>query len=190
MSLQWGGAQDVKGQAGGGAGAGPEGWREQLAPGLGGKSVVASEWSGTGEGVHLWRRGAEEGRGRTDTYLRMDRETFCFQGLSLRMPMPKPERKNSSPVVTRSHFCEASNSSTAESQMKACSLLPAEAGSRGPWSCRPGRPTPAPSGVPGPDALLPGGGRPPPPRTCPAPPGWPPAPHLSLTAWMASAALS
>lgn len=39
------------------------------------------------------------------------------------MPMPKPERKNSSPVVTRSHFCEASNSSTAESQMKACSLL-------------------------------------------------------------------
>lgn len=53
----------------------------------------------------------------------MARDTFCFQGLSLRMPMPKPERKNSSPVVTRSHFCEASNSSTAESQMKACSLL-------------------------------------------------------------------
>lgn len=57
------------------------------------------------------------------TDLRMARDTFCFQGLSLRMPMPKPERKNSSPVVTRSHFCEASNSSTAESQMKACSLL-------------------------------------------------------------------
>lgn len=55
--------------------------------------------------------------------LRIARDTFCFQGLSLRMPMPKPERKNSSPVVTRSHFCEASNSSTAESQMKACSLL-------------------------------------------------------------------
>lgn len=48
--------------------------------------------------------------------------------------MPKPERKNSSPVVTRSHFCEASNSSTAESQMKACSLLwggREEAGGRG-----------------------------------------------------------
>ncbi len=57
------------------------------------------------------------------TDLRIARDTFCFQGLSLRMPMPKPERKNSSPVVTRSHFCEASNSSTAESQMKACSLL-------------------------------------------------------------------
>ena len=57
------------------------------------------------------------------TDLRMARDTFCFQGLSFRMPMPKPERKNSSPVVTRSHFCEASNSSTAESQMKACSLL-------------------------------------------------------------------
>lgn len=65
------------------------------------------------------------------THLRMDRETFCFQGLSLRMPMPKPERKNSSPVVTRSHFCEASNSSTAESQMKACSLLQAGAGVTG-----------------------------------------------------------
>lgn len=62
------------------------------------------------------------------TDLRMARDTFCFQGLSLRMPMPKPERKNSSPVVTRSHFCEASNSSTAESQMKACSLLLAEGG--------------------------------------------------------------
>lgn len=46
------------------------------------------------------------------------------------MPMPKPERKNSSPVVTRSHFCEASNSSTAESQIKACSLLPAGAESK------------------------------------------------------------
>lgn len=57
------------------------------------------------------------------TDLRMARETFCFQGLSFRMPMPKPERKKSSPVVTRSHFCEASNSSTAESQMKAWSLL-------------------------------------------------------------------
>lgn len=67
--------------------------------------------------------GLLEGGGVGPTHLRMDRETFCFQGLSLRMPMPKPERKNSSPVVTRSHFCEASNSSTAESQMKACSLL-------------------------------------------------------------------
>lgn len=57
------------------------------------------------------------------TDLRMARETFCFQGLSLRMPIPKPERKKSSPVVTRSHFWEASNSSTAESQMKAWSLL-------------------------------------------------------------------
>lgn len=57
------------------------------------------------------------------TDLRMARETFCFQGLSLRMPMPKPERKKSSPVVTKSHFCEASNSSTAESQMNAWSLL-------------------------------------------------------------------
>lgn len=66
------------------------------------------------------------------THLSMDRETFCFQGLSLRMPMPKPERKNSSPVVTRSHFCEASNSSTAESQMKAWSLLPVESGSKEP----------------------------------------------------------
>lgn len=56
-------------------------------------------------------------------HLRMDRETFCFQGLSFRMPMPKPERKNSSPVVTKSHFCDASNSRTAESQMNACSLL-------------------------------------------------------------------
>lgn len=61
----------------------------------------------------------------------MARDTFCFQGLSLRMPMPKPERKNSSPVVTRSHFCEASNSSTAESQMKACSLLWGEGGGGG-----------------------------------------------------------
>lgn len=57
------------------------------------------------------------------TDLRMARETFCFQGLSLRIPMPKPERKNNSPVVTRSHFCDASNSSTAESQMNAWSLL-------------------------------------------------------------------
>lgn len=53
----------------------------------------------------------------------MARETFCFHGLSLRIPIPKPERKKSSPVVTRSHFWEASNSSTAESQMKAWSLL-------------------------------------------------------------------
>lgn len=53
----------------------------------------------------------------------MASETFCFHGLSLRIPIPKPERKKSSPVVTRSHFCEASNSSTAESQMKAWSLL-------------------------------------------------------------------
>lgn len=67
------------------------------------------------------------GRGRAQAlmsaYLRMARDTFCFQGLSLRMPMPNPERKNNSPVVTRSHFCEASNSSTAESQIKAWSLL-------------------------------------------------------------------
>lgn len=70
------------------------------------------------------------------THLSMDRETFCFQGLSLRMPMPKPERKNSSPVVTRSHFCEASNSSTAESQIKACSLLPAGAESKEPRVAR------------------------------------------------------
>lgn len=60
--------------------------------------------------------------------MRMARETFCFQGLSLRIPIPKPERKKSSPVVTRSHFWEASNSSTAESQMKAWSLLHTEAG--------------------------------------------------------------
>lgn len=65
------------------------------------------------------RKVQDRGRRGRPTHLRMDRETFCFQGLSLRMPMPKPERKNSSPVVTRSHFCEASNSSTAESQMKA-----------------------------------------------------------------------
>lgn len=72
------------------------------------------------------------------THLSMDRETFCFQGLSLRMPIPKPERKNSSPVVTRSHFCEASNSSTAESQMKAWSLLPAEVESKEPHgACSP-----------------------------------------------------
>lgn len=74
-------------------------------------------------GVRLWWTPLGEGRRAVGageaTHLRMDRETFCFQGLSLRMPMPKPERKNSSPVVTRSHFCEASNSSTAESQMKA-----------------------------------------------------------------------
>ena len=57
------------------------------------------------------------------TDLRMASETFCFHGLSLRIPIPKPERKKSSPVVTRSHFCEASNSSTAESQMNAWSLL-------------------------------------------------------------------
>lgn len=62
------------------------------------------------------------------TDLRMARETFCFQGLSLRIPIPKPERKKSSPVVTRSHFWEASNSSTAESQMKAWSLLDTERG--------------------------------------------------------------
>lgn len=67
------------------------------------------------------------------------------KGLSLRIPMPKPERKNSSPVVTRSHFCEASNSSTAESQMKACSLLQAGTGS----------PQPAPSGDPRPARLHP-----------------------------------
>lgn len=79
------------------------------------------------------------------THLSMDRETFCFQGLSLRMPMPKPERKNSSPVVTRSHFCEASNSSTAESQMKAWSLLPAEAESKEP--CGACSPHPAHTGV-------------------------------------------
>lgn len=59
----------------------------------------------------------------------------------MRMPMPKPERKNSSPVVTRSHFCEASNSSTAESQMKACSLLRAGAGHGSP--AQPGCPPPA-----------------------------------------------
>lgn len=90
---------------------------------------------GAGRGVPreglAGRGGAERGRVRP-AHLRMDRETFCFQGLSLRMPMPKPERKKSSPVVTRSHFCEASNSSTAESQMKACSLLRARAGSRRP----------------------------------------------------------
>lgn len=56
-------------------------------------------------------------------YLRMASETFCFHGLSLRIPIPNPERKNSSPVVTRSHFCEASNSNTAESQINAWSLL-------------------------------------------------------------------
>lgn len=61
----------------------------------------------------------------------MARETFCFHGLSLRIPIPKPERKKSSPVVTRSHFWEASNSSTAESQMKAWSLLDTEKGQRG-----------------------------------------------------------
>lgn len=55
--------------------------------------------------------------------LRMARETFCFQGLSFLIPIPKPERKKSSPVVTRSHFWDASNSRTAESQMKACSRL-------------------------------------------------------------------
>lgn len=59
-------------------------------------------------------------------YLRIARETFCFQGLSFRIPIPKPERKKSSPVVTRSHFCDASNSNTALSQMKACSLLQEE----------------------------------------------------------------
>lgn len=81
-----------------------------------------------------------EGPSTGQTHLSMDRETFCFQGLSLRMPMPKPERKNSSPVVTRSHFCDASNSSTAESQMKAWSLLPAEVESKEPcvaWSPHP-----------------------------------------------------
>ncbi|CAD7667757.1 unnamed protein product [Nyctereutes procyonoides] len=64
-------------------------------------------------------------------------KTFCFHGLSLRMPMPKPERKNSSPVVTRSHFCEASNSSTADYASPCvgtwCSAPPA-AGSRCPLS--------------------------------------------------------
>lgn len=69
------------------------------------------------------KKGHTSNAASAGTDLRMARDTFCFQGLSLRMPMPKPERKNSSPVVTRSHFCEASNSSTAESQMKACSLL-------------------------------------------------------------------
>lgn len=125
------------------------------------------------------------------THLSMDRETFCFQGLSLRMPMPKPERKNSSPVVTRSHFCEASNSSTAESQMKAWSLLPAEAESEEP--CRACSPHPAHTagdslhlsflGVGAPLCL---------PFTVPPPAraalGLPA--HLSRTAWMASAALS
>lgn len=71
------------------------------------------------------------------TDLRMARETFCFQGLSLRIPMPKPERKKSSPVVTRSHFWEASNSSTAESQMKAWSLLDTQMG----WKGQAGRPS-------------------------------------------------
>lgn len=56
-------------------------------------------------------------------YLRIARETFCFHGLSFLIPIPNPERKKSSPVVTRSHFCEASNSNTALSQMKAWSLL-------------------------------------------------------------------
>lgn len=59
-------------------------------------------------------------------YLRMARETFCFHGLSFLIPIPKPERKKSSPVVTRSHFCDASNSNTALSQMKAWSLLRGE----------------------------------------------------------------
>lgn len=71
------------------------------------------------------------------TDLRMARETFCFQGLSLRIPIPKPERKKSSPVVTRSHFWEASNSSTAESQMKAWSLLHTERG----WTGQAGQPS-------------------------------------------------
>lgn len=71
------------------------------------------------------------------TDLRMARETFCFQGLSLRIPIPKPERKKSSPVVTRSHFWEASNSSTAESQMKAWSLLDTEGG----WTGQAGQPS-------------------------------------------------
>ena len=62
-------------------------------------------------------------RPRRPRYLRMARDTFCFQGLSFLIPIPKPERKNSSPVVTRSHFWDASNSSTALSQMKAWSLL-------------------------------------------------------------------
>lgn len=52
-------------------------------------------------------------------YLRIARETFCFHGLSFLIPIPNPERKKSSPVVTRSHFCDASNSNTALSQMKA-----------------------------------------------------------------------
>lgn len=122
------------------------------------------------------------------THLSMDRETFCFQGLSLRMPMPKPERKNSSPVVTRSHFCEASNSSTAESQIKACSLLPAGAESKEPRVAR--SPHPAHTAVDSLRLCFLGDGLPfacpftvpPPPQpgqplvcllTCPAQPGWP-----------------
>ncbi|CAH6788683.1 AABR07051241.1 [Phodopus roborovskii] len=93
------------------------------------------------------------------------------KGLSLRMPMPKPERKNSSPVVTRSHFCEASNSSTAESQMKAWSLLSAEMESKEPHiACSPHPWTPlslslyCPTQPGWPFAGL---------LTCPAQPGWP-----------------
>lgn len=155
-----------------------------------GAAVGASgpRWEALGGG---WRRWCSDGRRLA--HLRMDRETFCFQGLSLRMPMPKPERKNSSPVVTRSHFCEASNSSTAESQIKACSLLRAGAGVTGapplqgrprsrplarprrpPWKTRglsaplrPGRSHP-------PRAAASPGPRPAPPLTCPAQPGWPP----------------
>lgn len=136
----------------------------------------------------------EPGRGRVrPAHLRMDRETFCFQGLSLRMPMPKPERKKSSPVVTRSHFCEASNSSTAESQMKACSLLRAGAGSRGPRlhvALAPREPSSCQLGT---HRLSPPRGS----HTAgtlsvdvDAPSRSSPPPHLSRTAWMASAALS
>lgn len=134
----------------------------------------------------------EEVSSTGQTHLSMDRETFCFQGLSLRMPMPKPERKNSSPVVTRSHFCEASNSSTAESQIKACSLLPAGAESKGPRVAR--SPRPAHTAVDSLRLCFLGDGLP---FACPftAPP--PPAraalgllAYLSRTAWMASAALS
>ena len=66
-------------------------------------------------------------------YLRMARETFCFHGLSFLIPIPNPERKKSSPVVTRSHFCDASNSNTALSQMKAWSLLREEEDVSSQW---------------------------------------------------------
>lgn len=133
----------------------------------------------------------EEVSSTGQTHLSMDRETFCFQGLSLRMPMPKPERKNSSPVVTRSHFCEASNSSTAESQMKAWSLLPAEAESKEP--CRACSPHPAHTALDSLYLSFLGEGLPfarpssvpPPARVALGLPA-----HLSRTAWMASAALS